>query len=165
MKSHQIPIGIKYGRFITTGNYTYRNVGTGKYQFLFLEVQDTITGEISFRKKCNLERYLLKDEWRINTPRPMRKNNPRVYRIWKAIYARTNTNPTESAIKYQRKTYRERGITICKEWAESFEVFCIWALANGYEEHLTIERKNNRGNYEPSNCCWIPKGQQVLNRG
>ena len=29
---------------------------------------------------------------------------------------------------------------------------------------MTIERRNNDGNYAPENCCWIPKGEQSRNR-
>jgi len=52
--------------------------------------------------------------------------------------------------------YGGRGITVCKEWAESFEVFRDLALANGYRPGLEIDRRDNGGNYEPGNCRWVP---------
>jgi hypothetical protein len=58
--------------------------------------------------------------------------------------------------------YGGRGITICPEW-DDFTRFMTWALVNGYADDLTIERNDNNGNYEPSNCKWIPLPDQNLN--
>ena len=60
--------------------------------------------------------------------------------------------------------YGERGITICPEWASGSKVaFYDWALANGYEEHLTIDRKDNNKGYEPDNCKWSTLQEQQAN--
>lgn len=53
---------------------------------------------------------------------------------------------------YER--YGGRGITICEEWLNDFMNFYDWAMRNGYKDNLTIDRKNNDDNYEPSNCRW-----------
>jgi hypothetical protein len=42
--------------------------------------------------------------------------------------------------------------------------FYLWALSNGYEPWLSIERKNNDEGYSPKNCTWIPKKDQSKNR-
>lgn len=59
--------------------------------------------------------------------------------------------------------YGGRGITYCNEW-EEFIPFMRWALANGYDETLTLERINNDGNYEPNNCTWATQQEQSLNK-
>lgn len=46
-------------------------------------------------------------------------------------------------------------------WRRSFQKFQFWALNNGYQDNLTIERTDNDGPYAPWNCCWVTfKAQQ-----
>ena len=56
-----------------------------------------------------------------------------------------------------------RGITVCAEW-KSFKVFREWALANGYEEGLTLERRQNDLGYSPENCVWATRSEQQRNK-
>ena len=84
----------------------------------------------------------------------------RLYSIWDNMKQRcSNSNRGD----YQR--YGERGIVVSPEWRESFSVFCEWALTHGYDEHLTIDRRNNDGNYCPENCRWIDRVGQMNNYG
>lgn len=60
--------------------------------------------------------------------------------------------------------YGRRGITVCDEWNGHSDAFVEWALNNGYSDDLTLERINVNGNYEPSNCTWIPMSEQYKNK-
>lgn len=62
--------------------------------------------------------------------------------------------------------YGGRGITICQEWlgSKGFHNFKTWARNNGYNDKLIIDRINNDGNYEPSNCRWVTLKYQQHNK-
>lgn len=64
----------------------------------------------------------------------------------------------------QYKDYGGRGIQICEEWLYNFRAFYDWAMANGFSEELEIDRIDNDGNYEPSNCRWVTHKVNVNNR-
>lgn len=81
----------------------------------------------------------------------------RLYRIWRGMRERCNT-PSCSTYK----NYGARGITVCDEW-NNYETFKKWALKNGYNDKLTIDRVNVNGNYEPSNCQWTTYKRQANN--
>lgn len=82
----------------------------------------------------------------------------RLYKIWQDMKARCNNSNTP----YYHK-YGGRGISVCAEW-NTFEPFRDWALANGYQENLTIDRIDVNGNYEPNNCRWITNQEQQNNK-
>lgn len=63
--------------------------------------------------------------------------------------------------------YGGRGIKICDEWRnleDGFINFRNWALENGYNDRLTIDRIDVDGNYCPENCRWVDNKMQVNNR-
>ena len=62
------------------------------------------------------------------------------------------------------KNYGGRNIKICKEWLNDYRAFYEWAINNGYDNNLTIDRIDVNGDYEPTNCRWITKQKQAYNK-
>ena len=83
----------------------------------------------------------------------------RLYNCYKGIMFRCY-NPKSD----HYKSYGGRGRTVCDEWKNDSKAFIEWALSHGYSDDLTIERINVNGNYEPSNCKWIPMKDQYDNK-
>ena len=63
--------------------------------------------------------------------------------------------------------YGERGITVCDEWLDKengFVNFYNWAMANGYRDDLSIDRKDVNKGYSPDNCRWATDLEQARNK-
>lgn len=87
--------------------------------------------------------------------------NTRLYSIWTSMKMRCSC---PSSTSYNR--YGARGITVCDEWTgtNGFEKFAEWAMRNGYDASLTIDRIDSNKSYCPSNCRWSDAKQQSNNR-
>lgn len=87
------------------------------------------------------------------------ESNTRLYKEWFAMRRRCKATNGE---KYE--WYGKHGIKVCEEWERSYLAFKEWALANGYNDSLSLDRIDVNGDYEPSNCRWITMAEQQNNK-
>jgi hypothetical protein len=76
----------------------------------------------------------------------------RLYKVWMDMRRRCYS---PKAFGYQ--WYGGKGVQVCQEWFLSFLAFKAWALATGYTDDLTIDRKDSSKGYGPENCQWLTK--------
>lgn len=87
------------------------------------------------------------------------KDCTRIMQVWANMLQRCNNSKNTSY-----KNYGGRGISVCKAWENNFKVFEEWALNNGYNGKLTLDRIDNDGNYEPGNCRFSTCRMQSINQ-
>lgn len=148
-------IGERYGKLLVIGYaYTKRRKSYWMCQCdcgnrKIIRKDSLTTGRVK-ACGCQRNRYNIKQL----------ENGERIHSIYNGMKQRCY-NPHNK--NYHR--YGGRGITICKEWVDDFMNFYSWSVLHGYADDLTIDRINNDGNYEPSNCRWATWEEQAKNKG
>lgn len=122
-------------------------VNEKKYRQTRLEKLREKLNNPNYRKKWNERNKLLRNS---NPKRKLRQ-------IWKDMIIRCE-NPKSKF--YHR--YGGRGIIVCERW-KTFGNFYD-DMFQTYQKGLSIDRINNDGNYEPTNCRWISRSENSRNR-
>lgn len=84
------------------------------------------------------------------------------HKLYKIFYAMKDRCYRSNDQNYHY--YGGRGIKICQEWLDDFKCFYDWCMNNGWKDGLEIDRENNDGNYEPSNCRFVTHMGNVQNQ-
>jgi len=90
-----------------------------------------------------------------------RMSKTKLYRVWRQMNERCHKSYAKESNK---RSYQQRGITVCDAWRNSFIAFSKWASENGYQEGLEIDRTDNDKGYSPENCRWVTRLVNVNNR-
>jgi hypothetical protein len=90
------------------------------------------------------------------TTHGMNNKNSRLHCTW-ANMKRRCVNPTpKEKINYSH-------VSLCAEWMD-FQPFMQWAIDNGYNDQLTIDRIDPKAGYHPGNCRFVGTSVQAANR-
>lgn len=148
--------GQQFGRLTVIGIDSKVNKSHEKYWLCRCScgMEKSVSGTAlknGYTKSCGcLKRELLQNN---------RHSNLHLYQVWQDMKQRC-MNPNN---KYYYR-YGNRGIRVCSEWLNDYDIFYIWAISNGYKQGLQIDRIDNDGDYSPSNCRWVTPKQNTNNR-
>ena len=149
----------KFGR-LTAVTPTHRRQGTSVMWECECECgRICLVSSISLRTGNTKSCGCLQKEQRILSGKMHKKHGmckTPTYITWQQLIQRCE-NPNHKSYK----NYGGRGISVCERW-HKFENF--YEDMSECPQGLTIERVNNDGNYEPSNCIWATRKKQASNR-
>jgi len=137
------------------------------------KVENNVNGKIQWLFKCDCGKQVLHTSCEVKSghvkscgcwkkDHSARKthgqSNNRIYQTYYSMKRRCYDN-NPRYLKY----YRDKGITVCDEWLNNPQAFFDWAMMNGYDEHLTLDRIDCDKGYSPDNCRFITQKEQTRN--
>lgn len=138
-----------------------RNCGSvqvGKSKKVMWECKCLLCGGVTYVVSSKLKEGHVKSCGCLKNKHGFSRCNNRLYSIWVGMHNRCE-NPTNK----DYINYGARGISVCEEWSD-FLPFYEWAMSHGYEDTLTIDRKDNDKGYCPSNCRWLTRADNNRNK-
>lgn len=167
VKSLEIQIGQRFGRWLVVGPVVHRKFGEGRganYPALYPCRCDCGTERhvrafklLSNSRSCGCERR--ENQTRISTVHGHNRPGHRthLYSCWDGMHQRCRNENHES---YGR--YGGRGIGVCEAW-RTFANYAAWAEGSGYSATKQIDRIDNDGDYTPENCRWVTEAENKRN--
>lgn len=158
-----VPIGTRFGKLVVTAEAPVRGIRRIRQMACHCDCGGTSTADLSALRHgnttscgCGSREALVKSRFKHGHTVGGRK--PPEYHIWRAMIQRCeNVNCADYP------DYGGRGIEVCSRWRTSFADFLAdIGLRPG--KGLTLDRRNNDGDYEPNNCRWATQKQQANNR-
>ena len=151
--------GMKFGRLTVIERAENSNTGKTRWKCKCECGKETISHTSSLTSGRTKSCGCLSHEKAVRTITKHGYRRTKLYGVWCGMKKRCYNTKFEH---YDR--YGGRGIKVCEEWKKDFSIFKDWSLQNGYKEGLEIDRIDVDGNYEPSNCNWKTRTEQVRNR-
>ena len=155
MSKLDIKLNDKFGSLTTIDEVERIKLPSGQYNRAFLCKCDC--GNEKIIRLSHLIRGRIKTCGNCNQKNDL--GNAKLYRVWRSMKERCYLS---SYIRAER--YSQRGIKVCDEWLYNYSNFKEWALINGYDPSLRIDRIDNNGNYQPNNCRFVTNKDNCNNR-
>ena len=135
------------------GHWVYKCV-CNKCGFPKFSHYGAISGEKSRTTECHHLRadgsYIVRHRW----------ENKRLRSVFKNMLNRCYNKKDKSY-----RWYGNKGVEVCSEWINNPGLFEMWAIENGYNDEMTLDRKDADKNYCPENCQWLSIEDNVRKAG